>query len=218
MSANSTGGAEAAILTFPGLIFSMTQAQAVRRGRRLGYFTIVWNCLEALVALAAGFPSGSVALIGFGFDSLIEVSSGGAALWRLRRGPASERLALRAIGVSFLLLAAYVLYESAESLLRHEAPERSATGIALAAVSVVVMPLLARAKRGVAAALGSATLAADARQTDFCTYLSAILLAGLALNAVAGLWWADPLAAAIMVPIIAREGAAALRGRGCGCH
>ena len=195
----------------------MTQAQAVRRGKQLGYFTIVWNSLEALVALAAGFLSGSVALVGFGFDSVIEVSSGGATLWRLRQGPKAERLALRIVGASFLALGAYVAYEAAESLLRGEAPERSVVGIGLAAASLVVMPVLARAKRRVAAALGSGAVAADARQTDFCVYLSAILLAGLGLNAVAGWWWADPLAACAMAPILFKEGVDALRGRGCAC-
>ena len=197
----------------------MTHAQAVRRGQQLGYFTIVWNSLEALIALAAGFLSGSIALVGFGFDSVIEVTSGGAVLFRLRQGPASERIALRIVGVSFLALALYVTYESAEALLRREAPERSVTGIALAAASTVVMPLLARAKRRVAGVLNSATVAADARQTDFCLYLSVILLAGLLLNALAGLWWADPIAALVMAPIIAKEGLDAFRGRACsaGC-
>ena len=200
----------------------MTQVEAVRRGRQLGYFTIFWNSLEALIALLAGFLSGSVALIGFGFDSVIEVTSGGAVLWRLREGPQAERLALRLVGISFVALAAYVAYEATESLFRREAPEHSVTGIVLAALSMIVMPLLARAKRRVAVVLGSATVAADARQTDFCTYLSAILLSGLLLNAYAGLWWADPLAAVVMVPIIAKEGVDALRGRACnadcGCH
>jgi divalent metal cation (Fe/Co/Zn/Cd) transporter len=171
----------------------------------------------------AGFIAGSIALVGFGFDSVIEVSSGVALLWRLHhdrdiaRRECAEAAALRIVGVCFLALAAYVGYEALEALISRAAPERSLPGIILAAVSVVVMPLLARAKRQVARAIDSAALAADARQTDFCLYLSVILLAGLTLNAAAGWWWADPIAGLIMVPIIAREGYLALRGKACAC-
>ena len=119
------------------------------------------------------------------------------------------------MGFCFIALAIYVLYESASALVRREAPERSILGIAIAAVSVIVMPLLARSKRQVAAALGSVAMQADSRQTDFCAYLSAILLCGLLLNALWGWWWADPIAALIMVPIIANEGIGALRGKPC---
>lgn len=143
-------------------------------------------------------------------------------LWRLRSSEvdeARERLALRLVGGCFLILAAYVAVDAGLSLFRHEPPEASLAGIVLAAVSLVVMPLLARAKRRVAARLGSVALAADSRQTDLCAYLSAILLGGLALNAVLGWWWADPVAALIMVPIIIREGLQALRGEVCAdCH
>jgi divalent metal cation (Fe/Co/Zn/Cd) transporter len=129
-----------------------------------------------------------------------------------------ERLALRVVGVCFLALAVYVGYEAAESLLWRRAPERSLVGIVVAIASLIVMPLLARAKRRVAVALDSAAMQADSRQTDFCTYLSAILLGGLALHAAFGWWWADPAAALAMAPIIAREGVGALRGRSCcGC-
>ena len=121
-----------------------------------------------------------------------------------------------------MTLALYILYESASTLIRHEAPERSIPGILIAAVSVVVMPLLARSKRRVAAGIGSGAMHADSRQTDFCSYLSAILLGGLLLNAVAGWWWADPVAGLVMVPIIAREGVDGFRGKACGgdcgCH
>ena len=190
--------------------------RAVRRGRRLEYLTLGWNLLEAVVAVGAGVAAGSTALVGFGVDSLIESASGGALLWRLRDGgEARERAALRLVGVSFLVLAAYVAWEAAGALLRREPPEPSRVGIAVAALSLVVMPLLARAKRRVAAVLESRALHADSRQADLCAYLSAILLAGLALNALFGWWWADPVAALVMVPIIAHEGWEALRGEEC---
>jgi divalent metal cation (Fe/Co/Zn/Cd) transporter len=201
----------------------MDRAAAVRRGSRLEWVTIAYNSLEALVAVLAGWIAGSIALLGFGFDSVIEVTSGAALLWRLRadldpaRRHRAERVSLRIVGICFLLLAAYVTYESLEVLLRGAAPERSVAGIVLAAVSVVVMPLLARAKRQVAARIESRAMRADARQTDFCMYLSAILLAGLGLNAALGWWWADPAAALIMVPIIAREGWSAFGGSDCRC-
>lgn len=198
-----------------------TRQDLIRRGRRLEYFTIGYNSLEGLVSLVAGAMAGSVSLTGFGLDSLIEVTSGGALLWRLGRDHEAarrermERRALRLVGACFLALAAYVLWEAAFALARRQAPERSLPGIAIAILSLIVMPLLARAKRRVAAAIGSAALHADSRQTDFCTYLSAILLGGLLLNAVLGWWWADPLAGLVMVPIIAREGLEAVRGKAC---
>jgi divalent metal cation (Fe/Co/Zn/Cd) transporter len=193
----------------------------VRRGQRLEYFTIGYNSVEGLVSIVAGVIAGSVSLIGFGLDSLIEVASGTALLWRLHhdlnrfRRERVERITLRIVGGSFVALALYILYESGSTLIGHEAPERSIPGIIVAAVSVVVMPLLARAKRRVAAGIGSGAMKADSRQTDFCTYLSAILLGGLLLNAVAGWWWADPVAGLVMVPIIAKEGVDGLRGKTC---
>jgi divalent metal cation (Fe/Co/Zn/Cd) transporter len=196
------------------------QDALLRRGRRLEYFTVGYNCLEGLVSIAAGVVAGSIALVGFGVDSLIEVTSGAAVLWRLRadvHGARREATALRVVGGCLLALAAYVLWEAAGSLLRHAAPERSLPGIAIAALSSVIMPLLARAKRRVAAGIGSAAMRADSRQTDFCAYLSIALLAGLVLNAAAGWWWADPAAALVMVPIIAKEGWEALQGKQCGC-
>ena len=192
-------------------------AGLVRRGRRLQYLTIAYNSLEALVALVAGFLANSIALVGFGFDSLIEVTSGGAVLWRLYRGERAERIALRLIGVCFLLLATYVAWEAGEALLARRAPQRSLPGIVLAMASIVVMPLLARAKRRVGVRLGSAAAQADARQTDFCFYLSIILLGGLGLNAALGWWWADAVAGLVMTPIIFREGTGALRGKTCQC-
>jgi divalent metal cation (Fe/Co/Zn/Cd) transporter len=197
------------------------RAAATRRGRRLQYLTIAWNSAECAVALVAGFLAGSVALVGFGFDSAIEVASGLAALWRLRwdadeeRREAAERWTIRVIGLGFLLLAAYVLYDAAEALVQRRAPERTAAGIVVAALSVVVMPLLVHFKRRVASCLRSGALEAEARQTRVCAYLSAILLAGLGLNAWLGWWWADPVSGLLMVPLIAREGLEALRGRTC---
>lgn len=187
----------------------------LRRGRRLEYLTIGWNSLEALVAVGAGILAGSVALVGFGFDSVIEVSSGIILLWRLAGDEGREELALRLVGLSFLALAAYVAFDAVKSLWLAEAPTESYVGIVLAALSLIVMPLLARAKRRVAADLSSRALEADSRQTDICAYLSAILLAGLVLNALYGWWWADPLAALVMVPIIVKEGIEALRGETC---
>ena len=193
----------------------------VRHGRRLEYFTIGWNALEGLVAVVAGEIAGSISLVGFGIDSFIEVTSGSVLLWRMsvdaevQRREVNERRALRIVGVSFLLLAAYIAYESVLDLWSRRAPEHSIPGIVLACVSLVVMPLLSKAKRKVGRALGSAAMHADAKQTEFCTYLSAILLAGLLLNASFGLWWADPLAALVMVPIIAKEGIEGLQGKSC---
>jgi len=193
----------------------------VQRGRRLEYFTIVWNTLEGLIAIAAGVIAGSISLVGFGIDSFIEVTSGAALLWRMsadadeHRRERIERITLRIVGVCFLALAAYVGYEATSDLLRKKAPEHSLPGIILACVSLVVMPLLSRAKRGVASNLKSAAMRADAKQTQFCTYLSAILLGGLLLNAAFNLWWADPVAGLVMVPIIAKEGVEGLRGDTC---
>jgi hypothetical protein len=169
---------------------------AVRRGRRLEYVTIGWNALEGLVAVVAGAIAGSISLVGFGIDSFIEVISGSVLLWRMSvdadvpRRERNERWALRIVGVCFLLLAAYIAYESALDLWSRRAPEHTIPGIVLACVSLVVMPLLSRAKRKVGRALGSAAMHADAKQSEFCTYLSAILLIGLLLNALFGLWWA----------------------------
>lgn len=202
------------------LIGSPSHSAAVRRGRRLEVLTLGWNTVEAVVAIAAGVLAGSTALVGFGLDSVIESTSGAALLWRLQHGEEGQRregAALKLVGVSFLLLAAYVAWESVASLIRREPPEASPVGIALAALSLVVMPILARAKRRVAGELDSRALEADSRQTDLCAYLSAILLAGLGLNALVGWWWADPVAALAMVPIIAKEGHDALRGETCSC-
>src|SRR6266852_9708131 len=203
----------------------LERAAVVRRGRRLEHLTIGWNAVEGLVAVIAGVVAGSISLVGFGIDSFIEVISGSVLLWRMSvdadvpRRERNERRALRVVGVCFLLLTAYIAYESALDLRSRRAPEHSIPGIVLACVALVVMPLLSRAKRNVGHALGSAAMHADAKQTEFCTYLSAILLLGLLANAFLGLWWADPVAALIMVPIIAKEGIEGLEGKACadGC-
>jgi divalent metal cation (Fe/Co/Zn/Cd) transporter len=198
-----------------------TRAAAIHRGLSLEYFTVAWNLVEAAVALVSGAMAGSIALMGFGLDSLIEVSSGGILLWRLRadheeeRRERVERSALKLVGLSLLLLAAYVAGDAVVSLVGRKLPERSLPGIVLAIASLIAMPLLARAKRRIATALGSPALQADSRQTDICAYLSAILLLGLLLNAAFGWWWADPVAGLVMVPLIAYEGSEALRGKTC---
>src|SRR6266404_2209588 len=193
----------------------------VRHGRRLEYFTIGWNTLEGLVAVIAGGVAGSVSLMGFGIDSFIEVTSGSALLWRMsvdadvHRRERNERRALQVVSVCFLCLAVYIIYVSGTDLWSKRAPEHSIPGILLACVSLVVMPLLSRAKRKVGCALSSAAMHADAKQTEFCTYLSAVLLAGLVLNAFFGLWWADPVGGLVMVPIITKEGIEGLQGKAC---
>ena len=197
---------------------TLQSPDAVARGRRLEYVTLAWNSLEAVAAIVSGLMAGSIALVGFGLDSVIECFSGGVLLWRLRAGEEGERReqqALRLVGVSFLALALYVGYEAVTSLMRHEPPEKSWFGVAVAIASLIAMPLLARAKRRVAAQLNSGALHADSRQTDICAYLSGILLGGLLLNALLRWWWADPLAGLIMVPLVAREGVEALRGKTC---
>jgi divalent metal cation (Fe/Co/Zn/Cd) transporter len=192
-----------------------------RRGLRLEYFTIIWNSLEGVIAIAAGTTAGSISLVGFGADSFIEVTSGAALVWRMAgdadhyRRERREAITLRVVGACFLALAAYVALEAIEHLRLRTASDASPVGIALAILSLLVMPLLSRAKRRVARGLASGAMRADARQTEFCTYLSAILLGGLLLNAALGIWWADPVAALIMTPIIAREGIEGLRGRAC---
>jgi divalent metal cation (Fe/Co/Zn/Cd) transporter len=191
------------------------RSSALRRGIRLEAFTISWNVLEALVALGAGYLAGSVALVGFGLDSVIETIAA-LALYRRLRAEAleaskseietQERRALRIVGVTFFLLAAYILYEAGTTLWLAEAPEKTAVGIVLAAVSLVVMPILGWAKLRTGHALGSRALVADAKETFVCSYLSLALLLGLGLNALWGWWWADPIAGLAMVPFVIREG------------
>jgi cation diffusion facilitator family transporter len=194
----------------------------LRRGLRLEYLTVGWNVLEGIIAIAAGLASGSVALIAFGIDSFVETISGAVLIWRLgaeARGgldeEAVERVERRArllVGVSFLLLAVYVAFESVRTLLTAEAPDASPIGIALTSVSIVVMLWLARAKLETGQALGSRALIADSRQTRACWYLSAVALAGLGLNALLGWWWADPVAALAIAVLLVREAREALSG------
>jgi divalent metal cation (Fe/Co/Zn/Cd) transporter len=196
--------------------------RVVRRGQWLTWATLAYNSLEGLLSIGAGIIAGSVALIGFGVDSFIEVTASLAAIWRLRadsdptRRSGAERRALRVIGVCFLALAVYVAADAGRTLIGREPPQESVVGMVIAALSLIVMPLLARAKRQVATALSSRAIHAEARQTDICMYLSAILLGGLVLNALFTWWWADPVAAVLMVPLIAREGLQSLRGH-AGC-
>jgi divalent metal cation (Fe/Co/Zn/Cd) transporter len=201
---------------------SAERIEHLRHGRKLEYFTLGWNVVEAGVAIGAGWLANSIALVGFGVDSLIESLSGSVLLWRLfspAHDESREKIAIKLVGVSFLILAAYVAFDAVKSLLVREPPETSLVGIGLSIASLIIMPLLARAKRLSAANLESRAMKADSRQTDLCAYLSAILLGGLALNALFGWWWADPVAALIMVPIIAREGFEGLRGEVCDdCH
>ncbi len=203
-------------------IAAADRAALARRGRRLEYVTLAWNALEGAVAITAGAIAGSVSLTAFGIDSLIEITSGASLLWRMavdsnaESRERNERRALRIVGLCFIALAAYIIYESGSDLLFRRAPERSITGIILACASLIAMPLLSRAKRKVAHQLESAAMHADAKQTEFCAWLSGILLVGLILNASFGMWWADPVAALLMMPLIAREGVEALRGDHCG--
>lgn len=196
-----------------------TREAALARGIRLEYLTIGWNLLEGVVGIVAGAWAGSIALMGFGLDSGIEVFSGAVLLWRLkidkRESERAEGLAQRLVGTSFLLLSGYILYDAVHSILLKEPPRNSLPGIVLAIASLAAMPLLAAGKRAVARDLGSGAMHADSRQSGFCAYLSGILLVGLVLNAAAGWWWADPAAALVMVPIIAKEGVEALKGKSC---
>jgi divalent metal cation (Fe/Co/Zn/Cd) transporter len=194
----------------------------VRRGLLLNYATLAYNALEGIVAIIAAVLSGSVALLGFGLDSVVEVASSVTAQWRLRADiheeyrERADRRALRIIGIMFLLLATYVTLDSVGSLWHHEAPDASVLGIAILILSLIVMPWLAKQRQKVAQQLGSKALEADATQTSLCVYLSAIALAGVGLNGLFGYWWADSLAALAMVPIIAKEGVEGIRGeRGC---
>lgn len=186
-----------------------------QRALHLEYFTVGWNVIEAVVAITAGAAASSIALVGFGLDSIIETASGAALLWRLRqRGEfeaAAESRALRLVGGTFFALAAYVTYESVRDLRDGQRPEESLVGMLLAAVSLVVMPVLGVAKRRLARELGSRALAADGMETMVCAYLSFTLLLGLGLNAWLGWWWADPVAALVMLPVILQEGRETLK-------
>lgn len=188
-----------------------------RRARLLAGVSVGYNVLEAVVAIGAGLAAGSVALVGFGLDSTVEVSSGLIILWQFaHRLPESrERVALRMLAVSFLALAGYVGVESVRSLLVGSEPQTSPVGIGLAVASLMVMPLLSRAQRRTGKELGSNAVVADGTQTLLCSYLSAVLLAGLVLNATLGWSFADPIAGMVIAAVAAREGVEAWRGEGC---
>jgi divalent metal cation (Fe/Co/Zn/Cd) transporter len=190
-----------------------------RRARLLAAVSVAYNVLEAVVAIAAGVVAGSVALIGFGLDSVVEVSSGLIILWQFRhRIPeARERQALRLMAVSFFALATYVVFESVRALLSGREPESSPVGIGLALASLLIMPLLSWAQRRTGRGLGSNAVVADSTQTRLCAYLSAVLLAGLLLNATLGWAWADPVAGLVIAAVAAREGFEAWCGEGCAC-
>ena len=196
----------------------------LRRALALEYLTVGWNVAEGVIAIAAALAAGSVALLGFGIDSFVESASGLILVWRLlaeRAGrdhaavEALDRRAHRLVGLSLFLLAAYITIDAVLALWRREVPTQSVVGMALTTVSIGVMLWLARAKRRVAAALGSRALAADAFQTTACWWLSIAALAGLGLNALWHWWWADPVAALVMAVLIAREGREAWEGRDC---
>lgn len=189
------------------------RAGGVRAALKLEYFSLAWNFLETFVGFAAGLASGSVALIGFALDSVVESSSAAALIWRLRReqsgGVATEdieRRAVRIVGVAFFALAAYVGAQAFYDLVTRSEPEPSIPGIVLAALSLVVMPLLAIRKRRMSRIIDSRSLEADSAQTWLCTYISAFLLVGLGANAAFGWWWADPLAALVIAGLALREG------------
>lgn len=195
------------------------RARLGRRAQLLAGASVSYNAIEAIVAIAAGAAASSIALIGFGLDSVVEMSTGLIILWQFRhRLPETrERAALRAIALSFFALAAYVAFESARGLLTGSDSEASSVGMIIAAVSLVIMPVLSWAQRRTGRQLGSPTVVADSKQTLLCTYLSAVLLAGLLLNATLGWWWADPVVGLIIAALAVREGLEAWRGDACSC-
>lgn len=193
--------------------------QLGRRARVLAAASVSYNLIEAVVAITAGLVAGSIALVGFGLDSVVEVSSGLIILWQFRQPvpEARERRALRLMALSFFALAAYVTVESVRALVGGREPDASPVGIGLAAASLVIMPFLSWAQRRTGRSLGSNAVVADSTQTLLCTYLSAVLLVGLVLNATLGWSWADPIAALVIAAVALREGLEAWRGEGCAC-
>jgi len=187
-----------------------------RRAVRLAWATIAWNVVEAAVAIAAGAAANSIALVGFGLDSTVEVMSAVVIVWQFRGlAEERERKALKLIAVSFFALALYVAVQAIIDLVGKSEPKSSPVGIGLAIASLFVMPMLARAKRRTGNAMGSVTVVADSNQTKLCAYLSAILLGGLVLNATVGWWWADPIAALAIAALALNEGREAWRGETC---
>ena len=193
--------------------------QLVRRAKLLAGLGLAWHAVEAVVAVGAGLMAGSVALIGFGADSVVESAAGVVLLWRFggkrHSSDLAERRAYRLIGLSFYLIAAYVGFEAVRQLIGGGHPEVSWIGIGLAAVTLATMPPLAAAKSRVAERLGSAATRAEGRQNMLCAYLSAALLVGLGANALAGWWWADPVTALLIAAVAVREGRQAWTGKTC---
>jgi divalent metal cation (Fe/Co/Zn/Cd) transporter len=183
----------------------------------LAWATIAWNTVEAVVAIVSGAVASSIALVGFGLDSTVEVLSASVIVWQMSGDVPEDRedQALRFIAVSFFALAAYVSVQAVIDLVSRSQPDSSMVGIALAAVSLVVMPLLAGLKRRNGRRLGSGSVVADSNQTMLCTYLSVVLLVGLLLNATVGWWWADPVAALVIAALASNEGRQAWRGERC---
>jgi divalent metal cation (Fe/Co/Zn/Cd) transporter len=188
-----------------------------RRAQLLAGASVAYNLVEAVIAISAGIVAGSIALVGFGLDSVVEVSSGLIILWQFRHPlpETRERTALRLMAVSFFALAAYVTVESLRTLVSGHQPDASAVGIGLAIASLAIMPLLSWAQRRTGRALGSNAVVADSTQTLLCTYLSAVLLVGLVLNATLGWSWADPIAGLVIAAVAVKEGLDAWRGEGC---
>jgi divalent metal cation (Fe/Co/Zn/Cd) transporter len=223
------GGGTLLVMSTSGFELPVIQASApsvagpergalVRRARALAWFGIGWHVIEAAVAILAGLAASSVALIGFGADSVIESAAGFVVLWRFATSrPDAERRAQRLIALSFYLLAAYIAVDAARSLIVADEPSVSWVGIGLAAVTVVLMPPLAIAKGRVGAALSSSATASEGRQNMVCAYLSAGLLVGLGLNAAFGWWWADPIVAFGIAGVAVREGRQAWRGEDSCC-
>ena len=200
-----------------GDLSSRDRTRLGRRAQLLAGASVSYNVVEAIVAITAGVVAGSVALVGFGLDSVVEVSSGLIILWQFRhRVPETrEKQALRLMAFSFFALAAYVTFESVRALVSGSEPDASPVGIGLAAASLVIMPFLSWAQRRTGRALGSNAVVADSTQTLLCTYLSAVLLVGLVLNATLGWSWADPIAGLVIAAVAVREGLEAWRGEGC---
>ncbi|WKN46620.1 cation diffusion facilitator family transporter [Nocardioides sp. Arc9.136] len=215
----STSASDTVEATPRAALSATERARLGRRAQLLAGAAVTYNVVEAVIAIAAGLAAGSVALVGFGLDSVVEVSSGLIILWQFRHAlPESrERQALRAMAVSFFALAAYVTFESVRALATGSDPDTSTVGIALAAASLLVMPFLSVAQRRTGRALSSSTVVADSTQTLLCTYLSAVLLVGLVLNATLGWSWADPIAGLVIAVVALREGLEAWRGEACGC-
>jgi divalent metal cation (Fe/Co/Zn/Cd) transporter len=201
----------------PARLTDVERSRYERRARALAATSVGYNVVEAVIAIGAGLVAGSVALVGFGLDSVVEVSSGLIILWQFRHPIPQdrERQALRLMALAFYGLAAYVAVESVRSLADGHTPDHSTVGIVLAAVSLLVMPLLSWAQHRTGRRLSSASVVADATQTLLCTYLSAVLLVGLILNTTLEWWWADPIAGLVIAAVAVREGRAAWRGDNC---